>query len=81
MTIEGLTTFFGWCSILNIAILLISTVLLMIFKRPVMRFHSKVFDVTLDKLPTMYFDYLGNYKIATYVLSIVPYLALKIMGN
>ena len=80
MTLDALTTFFGWCAVINIAVLLISTFLIMIFKQAVMRLHSKFFDVTQDDLPAMYFNYLGNYKIATYVLSIVPYIALKIMS-
>ncbi|MCK4743065.1 MAG: hypothetical protein KAT25_04535 [Sulfuriflexus sp.] len=80
MTLDSLTTFFGWCAIINIAVLLISTVLILIFKQPIVRLHSKLFDVNPDNLPTMYFDYLGNYKVATYVLSIVPYIALKVMA-
>lgn len=79
MTLDALTTFFGWCAVINIAVLLISTFLIMIFKQPVMKLHGKFFDVTQDDLPAMYFNYLGNYKIATYVLSIVPYIALKVM--
>jgi len=79
MTLEALTTFFGWCAIINIVVLLISTFLIMFFKQPVVRLHSKFFGVSVDELPAMYFNYLGNYKIATYVLSIVPYIALKVM--
>jgi len=79
MTLDALTTFFGWCAIINITVLLISTILLMLFKQPIMRLHSKFFGVSADELPTMYFNYLGNYKIATYVISIVPYIALKVM--
>lgn len=81
MTLDALTTFLGWCAVINIAVLLISTFLIMVFKKPVMKLHCKFFDVTQDDLPAMYFNYLGNYKIATYVLSIVPYIALKIMGS
>ena len=80
MTLDALTTFFGWCAVINIAVLLISTALIMIFKQGIRGLHSKFFDVRQDELPAMYFNYLGNYKIATYVLSIVPYIALKIMS-
>jgi hypothetical protein len=80
MTLETLTTFFGWCSIINIAILLLTTFLLMGFKDLVSSIHSKMFGIEQRGIPLIYVNYLGNYKIAIFIFSLVPYLALKIMG-
>ncbi|MFW5426632.1 MAG: DUF6868 family protein [Methylophagaceae bacterium] len=80
ITLEMLTTFFGWCSIINIAILLLTTLLLMGFKDLVSSIHSKMFGIEPQGIPLIYFNYLGNYKIAIFIFSLVPYLALKIMG-
>ena len=80
MTIDQLTTFFGWCSAINIAVLIISSLALTAIKEPITSVHSKLFGVSRDNLSTLYFQYLGNYKIAMFIFSIVPYLALKMMG-
>jgi len=79
ITLETLTTFFGWCSVINIAILLLTTFLLMGFKDHVSAIHSKMFGLDQQGIPLIYFSYLGNYKIAIFIFSLVPYLALKIM--
>ncbi|MFW5450350.1 MAG: DUF6868 family protein [Methylophagaceae bacterium] len=80
ITLETLTTFFGWCSVINIAILLLTTLLLMGFKDLVSAIHSKMFGIKQQGIPLIYFNYLGNYKIAIFIFSLVPYLALKIMA-
>ncbi len=79
ITIDSLTAFFGWCSVINIGILVLSTVLLMIFKEPITKIHSKLFGLNQESLPLTYFQYLGNYKIAIFMLNLVPYVALKLM--
>ena len=80
MTIDSLTTFFGWCAVINIVVLLLSTLPICFFKSWVVGIHSKMFGLSPADLPMKYFEYLGNYKIAIYTLSIVPYIALKIMA-
>ena len=80
MAMETWATFLGWCTVINIGVLLFSTVAIMIFKDPVVRLHSKLFGLNADDLPMMYFNYLGNYKIAIYMLNLVPYIALKVMA-
>lgn len=80
ITIETLTAFFGWCAVINIIVLLLTTIAVSLAKDRIVRVHSKIFGLKPDDLPMAYFEYLGNYKIAIYVLSIVPYIALKIMA-
>jgi len=40
-----------------------------------------MFGIPEEELPMVYFKYLANYKIITFVLIVAPYLALKIMGE
>jgi hypothetical protein len=75
-----LTTFLGWCSIINISILFLSTVALGLVRKPVARMHSKIFGVSESDLPSAYMQYLGNYKIVIIVFNLVPYIALKIIS-
>ena len=74
-----ITTFLGWCSIINIGLLLFYVMLLMVFRSLTKRIHSTLLNVDPEMLDAIYFQFLGNYKLAVIILNIVPYLALKIM--
>ena len=80
MTTETLTEFLGWVSVINIVVLLISGILVILMRGPISKVHSKVFGLDQKDLGRAYFQYLSQYKIAMMVLSIAPYLALKIMA-
>lgn len=77
--INTMTTFLGWCSIINSAILIFSTISLVLARESIIRIHSKLLGVKPDALPMLYFQYLGFFKIAIIMLNIVPYFALKLM--
>lgn len=79
-TIEPLTTFFGWCSVINIGVLVLSTIALVAMKGPISSVHSKLFGINQEKLPSTYLQYLGSYKIAIFMFNVVPYFALTIMS-
>ena len=80
MTTEALTELLGWASAINIAILMFSTLMLIVMRGPITKTHSKLFGLDEKDLGRAYFQYLGQYKIAIIVLNIVPYMALKIMA-
>ena len=80
MTIDTLTTFLGWCSIINIGLLLISTIMMIVVRDFAIKLHSSLFGVNPEELPLIYLQYLGNFKIAIIILNIVPYIALKVMA-
>ena len=79
ITLDSLMVFLGWCSVINILVLIFSTISLLLFKGPITAIHSKMFGVDPDNIATLYFQYLANYKIAIFMLNIVPYLALRLM--
>ena len=80
MTINELTTFLGWCSILNIVLLTFSAVLLVFFIERIAQIHAGMFTIDQAEIHKMYFQYLANYKIATLIFNIIPYFSLKIMA-
>ena len=79
-TIETLREFFGWCAVVNIGLLTLSSVLIVAIRGTAARLHGKMFNLDEKRVSEIYFQYLGNYKIATIVFSIVPYFALRIMN-
>ena len=78
--ISTLTAFFGWTTILNVAFLFLATVILTFLKGTIVPIHRSMLGLSEDELKSMYMQYLAQYKIAFFVLSLVPYLALKIIG-
>lgn len=79
-TIEGMREFFGWCSIVNIGLLILSSVALVVLRAFAVRIHGKLFGLDEQTLLKAYFQYLAHYKIAIIVLFVVPYIALRLMG-
>ncbi len=76
-SIDTLATFFGWCSVINIGILL-ALLLRGIILRKV---AAKVFDVTTEDVKAAYMNVFMQYRNATLVLNVTPYIALKIMAG
>ncbi|MFK5922756.1 MAG: hypothetical protein QM496_11310 [Verrucomicrobiota bacterium] len=83
MTIETINTLgelFGWISLINMSLLLLSTVLLFSLKPVVVKMHSKMFGLDGKDLNRAYFQYLAQFKILIIVFNVTPYIALKLMG-
>ena len=79
-TIEIVKDFLGWCSIINISILMFSAIFIIIAEKMALNIHHKLFNVDNNYLRKAYFQYLAQYKIIIIVFNIVPYFALKIMS-
>ncbi|MCA0908450.1 MULTISPECIES: DUF6868 family protein [Ruegeria] len=79
MTQEFLTTFFGWMAVLNIAVLLFTTLMVLLLQDWIADIHGRMFRMERPDVKRAYFRYLANYKILTLVFCIVPWLALKLM--
>lgn len=79
MTIEQMTVFLGWCSAINLGLLILSTIMLVLMRDFVSQIHSRLFGVEADKLRYYYFQYLGQYKLLVLVFNVVPYIVLRVM--
>ena len=79
-TIEAMREFLGWCSVINIGILILATIKLVLFRGPISSIHAKMFNLDESDLSRAYLQFLAQYKIALLVFSIVPYFALRIMS-
>ena len=75
-----LTSFLGWWTLINASLLILATVILMLFGQPVKRLHSKISGVDLKSMDLAYFNFLGNYKLAIFMLNLAPYCALRIIS-
>jgi len=77
---DAMSEFFGWCSVINTALLIFTSIFILLLRGPISRIHGKMFNLDETKVSFAYFQYLAHYKIAIIVLNIVPYIALRIMS-
>lgn len=80
MYLQEITTFLGWSTVINFAVLLFTTLMLIAFRSAVSSIHGRLFGLDEKDLGRAYFQYLSHYKIAIIVFNLAPYLALRIMG-
>lgn len=80
LELSTVTSFLGWCAVLNIGLLLFAAFILVVFNTQVKALHVKYVAINEADLNTIYFNFLGRYKIAIISLNLVPYWALKIMA-
>ena len=79
MDIDTLITFFGWCSLINIAVLVLSMLVLLIFRKPIAQIHSRLFGLEPEALPPVYMHYIGSYKLLILMFNLVPYVSLQLI--
>ena len=79
MTLELLTQFFAWFTLLNFAVLLFSWLLFIPLKGFVMQIHSASLGIEQSELPRLYFQFFAIYKVLILTFGLVPYLVLRLV--
>lgn len=80
MSLETLTSFLGWCTVINFGILIIAALGIIAMRASIGSIHASMFKLAEADLSNAYFQYLANYKILVIVFNLVPYLALRIIS-
>ena len=75
---EAIVPIFGWALLVNISLLVFSTVMLLLCKKPVKKIHSSLFAIPEEELDRLYFDYLARFKALVIVFNLSPYIAMRI---
>lgn len=78
-SLEAATTFFGWTTVVNFALLFVSSIVVIVARGSISRIHGRMFGLESVDLSRAYFQYIAQYKIAIIVFSLTPYVALKLM--
>lgn len=76
--IEFLLAVLGWCTLINMGMLVVASIAIVCCGGPVRRIHQKWFNLSDEDLQREYFRYLANYKILTLIFNLVPYLAIRL---
>ncbi|MHC4173080.1 MAG: DUF6868 family protein [Planctomycetota bacterium] len=80
MDIDCIRAFFMWCTILNFALLLFSSLMCMCAGDWAYRIHSKLFSISRETFNVMIYSFLGLYKLLVFVFCLIPYIALSIIA-
>ena len=80
MTLETLTTFLGWCTLLNMGVLAFTAIVLGVMRGPISRLHGQLSGLSEADLSRAYFQYQAQYKIVVLAFNFVPYMALRIVA-
>ncbi len=80
MEIQTVQSFFLWCFILNIGLLLWWFLFLIFAHDLVYRVHTKWFPLSVERFDAIHYTAMTGYKIAIFALFVVPYVALRIVG-
>jgi hypothetical protein len=80
MEIQTVTRFFMWCTIINGAMLVFSSIMLLLAQDFVYSMHSKWFHIPRETFNVAIYSFLGFFKIVFIVFNVVPYVALLIVG-
>ncbi|MEM9424475.1 MAG: DUF6868 family protein [Spirochaetota bacterium] len=78
--ISQITSFLGWCSVINIAMLSVASLMVLAFREGITNFHSKISGIPQPDLARLYLQLLGIYKLGTFLFNIVPYIALQVIA-
>jgi len=79
-SLDSITRFLGWCTVINLGMLVFASLVLVAGRDPISRIHAGMFALSESELSRAYFQYLAQYKIAIFVFNLVPYIALKATG-
>lgn len=78
-SLETLAAFLGWCTLINMVMLMFASLLLVYMRGPISKIHGSMFGLDDTDLSRAYFQYLAQYKILIFVFNLMPYLALRII--
>lgn len=76
MDIEAIKTFLGWCSIINIAVLLLWSVAIVFARGFVYELNSRWFSLSQQTIEVIHYCGIGLYKIMVFVFFVIPYLVI-----
>ncbi|MFH1092620.1 MAG: hypothetical protein V1739_00535 [Candidatus Omnitrophota bacterium] len=80
MTIVTLRDFFFWCSVINMGLILWWFLIIALAHDWVYKLHGKWFKISEESFDRTHYSGIVFFKIAVFVLNIVPYFALRIIG-
>ena len=80
MDIQMLKMFFMWCTILNMGLLIMTSLWLAFAGNFVYKMHSRLYPMPRETFNVVVYSFVGIYKIIFFVFNFIPWIALMIIG-
>ena len=80
MDIQTLTTFFMWCTIINVALFVLWATMCIFAPDLVYRTQNRFFPIPRETFNVVIYSFLGLFKIFVLLFNVVPYVSLLIVG-
>jgi hypothetical protein len=80
MELEVIRSFFAWCSVINMALLLWWVFFLLFAHDWTYRLHSKWFKISIEQFDAIHYGAMAAFKVGIFMFNLVPYFALRIIG-
>ena len=80
MDLTTLTSFFMWCTILNVGLLILWALIWLTMPDLVYRIHTRWFDISRQNFELVFYCFMGVFKVFFLIFCLVPWLALLILG-
>ena len=78
MAIELVQEILGWCSLINVALLLIWFLFIVFAHDWMFRIHTRWLKLSSEKFDAIHYAGIGLFKMTIVIFNVVPYLALRI---
>ena len=78
MTAETILAALGWCSLINLGLLVWWFLFFSLAHDWTYRFHHKWFSLSPERFDVIHYSGMALYKIGIILFNLVPYLALRI---
>jgi len=79
-SINVLAEFFGWLTVINFGIYLLTVGSLTLFRDMALSINARIFAISVEDVSRVSFQYVAAYKLAITVFCFAPYIALKVMS-
>lgn len=79
MTLSTLREFLLWNMVINVGLLIFSSLMILAMRDWVYRLHGKMFRLPEEKIASAMYKIIAFYKIIIIVFNVVPYIALRII--
>lgn len=80
LDLATVTRFLGWYAVINIAVLICATFIVMVFNAQIKVIHSRLMATHTSGLNMLYFNFLANYTVLILMFNLVPYFALRMLA-
>lgn len=79
MTVETAQSFFGWCSLINVGLLICWFLFFWLTHDWMYRYHRRFARISVEAFDSIHYAGIAAFKIGILLLNLVPYLALAII--